>query len=194
LDARASPKATDTGPLLVPVDQQQPHAGRHEQAEEGVEHGDAADGERQPVQAQQERGQRRDAATAEQPQSQQVSGEDRQGTRHRGGEAPAEAVVAEHGDPAGHQPLADGRVDHEVGLHALLQQLPGVLGVVELVEVGPLRVAQVPEPQYGRDQEHDHRQHETRAAVAARVRGPPVGRRRGPCPWRAGVDGHQRQV
>ena len=145
---------------------------------------------------------------AEHPARGPAHHEDRQRAQQRHREPPAErAGHAEQLLADGDQPLADRRVHHEVGgvtedarravgehhvrlldrvrhpaLVAVLQQRPGLLDVVRLVEHELVRPAELPEPQEAAD-----RRDQAAARASPRARRSGGGRAGGRAPARSGT-------
>lgn len=185
-------------PGPVPVDHQGAERGHHEEHQHAVQQRRPAHHEVQPVHRHQRARQTAQERRAEQPAPDPAQQQHAQRPEQRRHEPPAERVEPEQQLPEADHVLADRRVHHvrRVGRHrqaavllehhvvgvlavlvpadleTAVDERPGVLGVVRLVEYHRPRTAQVPEPHQARQQRHQQR------TDPARPAGEPLGQDR----------------
>ncbi len=150
-------------PVMVPVEEHRCERCQHEQPEEDVQQRGPRQHQLKAVQRHQQTGQAGEHDRVEHAVRDPDQDEDHQGPGEGGGETPSQLDVAEDLLPERDQPLAQRWMDHVPGgvrllvpLHAVLQHVPGVGRVVDLVEDVPLGVADPREPQDSRGRRDDH--------------------------------------
>ena len=186
----------------VAVEQQAGEAGEDPEQQEDVEDGGAAGHQVHAVEGQQQPGGAAEERRPGHPPRHPRHDQHRERADQRAGEPPPERVHAEHPLADGDEPLARRRVGDEtaarcpdvevrwvlheqlvgvldrVVLVAEVQERPGVLGVVGLVEDDRARLAELVEAQHAGDQRHEQRAEPAHQPTAGDARREPLAQRR----------------